>query len=523
MDNRYKTKQELIQELKELQFAYDSLKVSINTDQPGREKTEEALLKSREMLKSIEQAAKIVGWEFDVETMTQTWTEETFRILEIDTSHGEPNVPEGIGFIAPEYQPMAILGTQRAIEFGVPYNQEWEVITSKGNKCWINALATPFQENGKTKSVSGSFQDITKRKQAEIALLRSEETLSTTLHSIGNGVISTDKNGLVIQMNAVAETLCGCNLTDALGKPLAEVFKIINAETRQAVADPVKKVLEKGEIVGLANHTILVSRNGSEYQIADSAAPIKIKEGEITGVVLVFSDITESYIAQKHIKENEARYGSLLDNLEAGIVVHAPDTSIVMNNHRASELLGLTDAQMRGKAAIDPAWKFIHEDSTPLKLNEYPVNKIISDRTPIKNQILGIRQPNEKETVWVTVNGFPVQNHSGEITEIVISFTDITERKQMEATLRESENRVRAKLDAILLPEGNLDTLVLEDILDVPAVREIMEDIYNLTGIAVALGDLNGKALVACGWQDVCTQYHRSHPTACKNCTESDT
>ncbi len=441
MNIQDKSKEELVIELKELREAYDSLKASIKTDLPGCEHSEVALLKSRELLKTIEQAAKIGGWYFDVGTMVQTWTEEIFHILEIDTSHGAPDVPEGIGFIAPEYQPMALLGIQRAIEFGEPYNQEWEVITAKGNKRWINAIATPYQENGKTKYVSGSFQDITKRKQAEIALLRSEESLSTTLHSIGDGVISTDKNGLVIQMNMVAERLCGWQLAEAAGKPLADVFNIINAETRLLVADPVKKVLENGEIVGLANHTILVSKNGTEYQISDSAAPIKNKAGEITGVVLVFSDITGSYIAQKQIKESEERYRSLLNNLEAGIVVHAPDTSIVMNNHRASELLGLTDEQMKGKAAIDPAWKFIHEDHTPLTFDEYPVNRIVTGRQPIKNQVLGIRQPGKNDVVWVTANGFPVLDIKCEITEVVISFIDITDRMHAEEKIKLSEEK----------------------------------------------------------------------------------
>ncbi len=447
-----KTKEELIIELEELHKAYDSLKVAKKADQPGCELTEEALLKSRELLKTIEQAAKIGGWEFDVETMVQTWTEEIFNILEIDTTHGAPDVPEGIGFIAPEYQPMALLGIQRAIEFGEPYNQEWEVITAKGNKRWINAIARPYRENGKTKFVSGSFQDITKRKLAEIALLTSEENLSTTLLSIGDGVISTDKNGVIIQMNPVAETLCGWQLTEASGLPLADVFRIINSETRIPIADPVKKVLEKGEIAGLANHTVLVSRNGTEYQIADSAAPIMNKDGEITGVVLVFSDVTEKYAAQKQIKESEERYRSLLNNLEAGIVVHAPDTSIVMNNARASELLGLSSDQMRGKAAIDPAWKFTHEDNTALTLDEYPVNRIVNGRQSIINQVLGIHRPGENEVVWVTVNGFPVLDTNGEITEVVISFVDITQRKLTEEALKNREILLNKIFD--LLPIG---------------------------------------------------------------------
>jgi PAS domain S-box-containing protein len=292
-----------------------------------------------------------------------------------------------------------------------------------------------------------SDKGITKHKQAEKFLLESNENLSITLHSIGDGVISTDKNGLIVQMNPIAEKLCGWKLYDAAGKPLTEVFKIINAETRESVADPVRKVLENSEIVGLANHTVLISKNGNEYQISDSAAPIKTKEGEITGVVLVFSDVTESYAAQKQMNISEERYRSLLNNLEAGIVVHAPDTSIVMNNPRASELLGLTNDQMRGKAAIDPVWKFVNEDNIPIALEDYPVNRIVSTKQAIKNQILGIHQPGKNNIVWVTVNGFPALNKTGEITEIVISSIDITERKKKEEKVREKNIQFR-KLSA---------------------------------------------------------------------------
>ena len=327
----------------------------------------------------------------------------------------------------------------------IPVTYEDEVDIPTGNKYFLSTYTRIINTDGEIEGIQILSHDITDRRQAEEALKESEENLTTTLHSIGDAVISTDKDGLVIQMNPVAETLCGWQLAEASGKPLAEVFTIINAETRQNVADPVKKVMEKGEIVGLANHTILVSRNGTEYQISDSAAPIKNKVGAITGVVLVFSDITRSYIAQKQIKESEERYRSLLNNLEAGIVVHAPDTSITMNNHRASELLGLTDDQMKGKVAIDPAWKFVHEDNTPLSLDEYPVERIVKGKKPIKNQVLGIHQPTKNDIVWVTVNGFPVLNNSGEIIEIVISFIDITDSKQSELLLQEKAEEIEVQ------------------------------------------------------------------------------
>ena len=137
-------------------------------------------------------------------------------------------------------------------------------------------------------------------------------------------------------------------------------------------------------------------------------------------------------------------------NLEAGIVVHAPDTSIIMNNQKATEILGLSEDQMKGKVAIDAAWKFIHVDNTPLALDEYPVNKIIKTLQPIKNQILGVHQPGKKEIVWATVNGFPAFDNKGEISEIIISFIDITKHKIAEQEIilakeraEESEEQLR--------------------------------------------------------------------------------
>ncbi|HEB56813.1 MAG TPA: PAS domain S-box protein [Gammaproteobacteria bacterium] len=140
--------------------------------------------------------------------------------------------------------------------------------------------------------------------QARAELHRRENYLSLMLNSIGDAVIATDKQGKIIRMNPVAETLTGWQEKEARGRPLPDVFRIVNAHSRQPVNNPVEKVLSDGCTVGLANHTVLIARDGCEYQIADSGAPI-MDEEEILGVILVFRDISEEYRQQEALHKSQ--------------------------------------------------------------------------------------------------------------------------------------------------------------------------------------------------------------------------
>ena len=138
-----------------------------------------------------------------------------------------------------------------------------------------------------------AIDDITADKEAEAALQAQRDWFDGTLSSIGDGVIATDVHGIVIFLNAVAEVLTGWSLAEARGRPLTEVFRIINEHTRQPVEDdPVSRVLREGRVIGLANHTMLITHYGAEIPIADSAAPIRDHQGVLHGVVLVFRDGT---------------------------------------------------------------------------------------------------------------------------------------------------------------------------------------------------------------------------------------
>jgi PAS domain S-box-containing protein len=138
----------------------------------------------------------------------------------------------------------------------------------------------------------------------------SEEKLAVTLNSIGDGVIATDAKGRVTLLNPLAEQLTGWTQAEAIGHPVDEIFHIINQETRQPATIPLKETLAHGTIQGLANHTVLIARDGSECAIADSCAPIHDSDGQVIGAVLVFRDVTEEYATQQALQEKNGELES---------------------------------------------------------------------------------------------------------------------------------------------------------------------------------------------------------------------
>ncbi|WP_322284191.1 PAS domain S-box protein [Prosthecobacter sp.] len=166
------------------------------------------------------------------------------------------------------------------------------------------AWRTMPQQDG---TLYATARDVTAERAAAAALRHSEESLAVLLHSIGDAVLATDPQRKVTRMNPVAETLTGWTQAEALGRPIEEVFRIINEATRQPAVIPVDDVLATGEIHGLANHTVIISRDGTERAIEDSAAPIRDLTGRIRGVVLVFRDVTDARQVERFEREQRER------------------------------------------------------------------------------------------------------------------------------------------------------------------------------------------------------------------------
>ncbi len=185
---------------------------------------------------------------------------------------------------------------------------------------WIRMVIFPiFGDDGKPERYVVMHEDISEQKAAKEKLFAEKERLAVTLRSIGDGVITTDTKGNVVLLNKVAEMLTGWTSSEATGKPLSTVFNIINETSRLTCENPADKVLQTGLIVELANHTLLVSKDGSERIIADSAAPIKNANSETIGVVLVFRDMTEK---QKLIEASQNNQKLESVGMLAGGIAH---------------------------------------------------------------------------------------------------------------------------------------------------------------------------------------------------------
>ncbi len=267
----------------------------------------------------------------------------------------------------------------------------------------------------------------------ESKLRRSEQWLDTTLRSIGDAVIATDTQGRVRLMNAVAEALTGWSQDDASDRPLEEVFRIINEETRQEAENPVARALREGRVVGLANHTVLISRQGIETPIADSAAPIRDRRNRIEGVVLVFRDITEERRTQRALAAEKELLAVTLRSIGDGVIVTDPQGIVTAVNRVAEALTGWPETEARGRP-LPEVFRIV--DDQTRQPAEDPVARVNEADVVIglaQHITLIARDGTERS---IADSGAPIHGEDSTILGVVLVFRDVTEQRRVEAELQ---------------------------------------------------------------------------------------
>lgn len=276
------------------------------------------------------------------------------------------------------------------------------------------------------------WRDVRARERGRAALHEQKEWFSTTLSSIGDAVIVTDAEGRISFMNAVAQTLTGWARNDAAGRRLADVFHIVNEATRGRAHDPVAKVLETGAVAGLADHTLLISRDGKEYPIDDSAAPIRDSDGKMLGVVLVFRDIHERKATEAALLASERQLRMITDL--APVYLARVDTQLryLFVNKGHAERFGLDRDAVIGKRIPEVVGEQAFATFKPYVERAF-AGETVEFELDIPYQQIGAH--------YMHVSYVPERDIHDQVCGLVAVMTDITLRKRAEDQLKQADRQ----------------------------------------------------------------------------------
>jgi len=385
-------------------------------------------VRNEEACRRAERGARAAVWDWDPQTGTYE-TAVLGSLFGIEDCKGCISDEKIEAIVHPEDRALYRQALARAHEKHEPFRAEFRIQHPKLGPRWLAATGELLSKSRGGRWVSGVTIDVTDRKLAEAAAAHQREWFQVTLRSIGDAVIASDREGHVTFMNPVAETLTGWTVAEALGRPLAEVFHIINEKTREPVENPADKVMRVGVVIGLANHTALISRDGQERPIADSAAPIQGEDGVVLGVILVFHDVSAERHAADAVAEQREWFQRTLESIGDGVIASDVRGRIVFMNPVAEYLTGCRLDEVSGHDCAD-VFRIVNE--TTRATVESPVGRVLREgsivglanhTTLISSS--GVARP-------IDDSGAPIRSRDGRIVGVVLVFRDVSERRTAE-------------------------------------------------------------------------------------------
>jgi len=344
----------------------------------------------------------------------------------------------------PESRQHTIEVMRRAIDQHLEYAADYRVLRSDGGARWVMTRgAVEYDERGVAVRFSGVSMDVTERKVAELGLQQSRQQLRVTLESIGDAVLSCDANRKIVFINPMAAVLSGWRAEEVIGRPIDDVFRLINESNGQPADDIIGRVLREGRTMALANHTALIRRNGEHLPIEDSVAPIRDLEGAISGAVLVFHDVAERRRAHEALRLAEARYRTIVEFLPTPIYVYR-NRKIEYVNPAFCRLFGVEDGEsFQGRPLLE---LFPMEDRARVleRVKQVEAGSLVAPRE-------GYVQRSDGQARKVLVQATPLVSSEDGVGLVVLS--DVSEQRNAETTLRHLELMTRFSRDAMMCIE----------------------------------------------------------------------
>ncbi|MDH4183029.1 MAG: PAS domain S-box protein, partial [Nitrospinota bacterium] len=411
---------------------YGDVMLTVQKDITGARALREKLAESEEWHKTLFNNAPdaifiidaVTGVILDVNE-AGLWLMDKHRDEIVGTHHFLIHPPEIQEAMRARFQARSTAG------FGVA--METMILRGDGGLVPVEISSHKLHIGGK-KVIQGIVRDVSDRKMAEDALKESQRALSALIGNL-QGVAYRCKNDLDWPVEFISdgvESLTGRAPQEFMEQKIT-FGSLIHPDDAHKVWDKVQEALNSGTKFTVEYR--ISTAGGEERWVWEQGHGCYSATGELLALEGFITDITARKRAEEALAKSEHRFRTLLQSIDAAVVAHMPDTSIAAINHKALELLGITEDQAMGRMAFDPEWRFVDENGQPLALERYPVNQVLSSRQPFHDKILGIHRPDLHNLVWVLVSAFPVFDN-GDIHEVIVTFMDISEQKKAAEQLK---------------------------------------------------------------------------------------
>jgi len=491
-------------------LAEQDLVISTVQDETRRTLAERELRLSETRLRRAQEVAHIGDWEIDMTRGTVAASQEAGRIYGLDLEG--LTMPKIQAVPLPEYRPMLDKALRDLVEEGARYDVELRIRRASDNA--LVDIHSVAEYDSERNVVFGVVQDVTERKRQEEALRESERRWRSILVNTPQIGVALDPRARIVFANKHFLELTGWREEEVFGGDWFDLF--IPEDVRERVRGVFDRVMATGSTAGLTNYeNEITTRSGERRLVAWSNVVTQDAGGAVADVTCLGIDLTERKRAEERDRYQMGFISSLLNSIPDIVFYKDMDGVYLGCNEEFARHVGWPREEIVGKTDYD---LYTREEADEFRVND---RLMLESGGPRHNEEW-ISYPDGRRVLLDTLKTVLRDSDGNWIGTLGIS-RDITDRKRAEEALRESEERVRRKLRALLDPEEDFYELSLADMIDTETIQKLMDDLHRLTGVGVGLMDRNGEFLASTGWQDVCANFHRVHPETRRFCEESDT